>query len=156
MRNSISFLGLYGDLVRYASCTALLPGLSSISLCLFQALSSASLSFLGLILHQPSTTAKKTGIGGPTKGHPYSNLLDRHLHLNPGNDSDWSAQVLDPPLDQSPSPRKWSTLIGQLASAPPFGCGDRWANLDHIEHMGVAIPKSKCWMTERNIIFPLH
>lgn len=100
MRNSISFLGFYGDLVRYASCTVLLPGLSSISLCLFQALSSASLSFLGLILHQPSTTAKKTGIGGPTKGHPYSNLLDQHLHLNPGNDSDWSAQVLDPPLDQ--------------------------------------------------------
>ena len=149
MINGISFLGLSGDLVRHASCSALLSGLSSISVCLLQALSSASLSFLCLSLHQASIT----GSSGPTQGHPYSYFLGQHLHL-PGKDSDWSVWVLDPPLDQSSCPKKWDTPIGQLASALPFGQRIDGANLDHIEQRGAAILKSRCWVIERKIMLP--
>lgn len=81
--------------------------------------------FLCLILSQACISGKKRqALGGPTQGHPYSNLPDQHLHLNSEKGSDWSAWVMDPLLDQSLCARKWCTLIGQLASVPALWMGD--------------------------------
>ena len=150
MITGIPFLGLSGDLERHASCSALLSGLFSISVCFFQALSSVSLSFLCLILHQASTT----GSGGPTQGHPYSNLLGQHLHLN-SREGLWLVSlglgstprpiIMSKEMGHSHWPVSFSTAIGQRIAG---------ANLDHIEQWGAAIPKSSCWVIQRKIKLP--
>lgn len=143
---------LYGSVIRA------LFHLLSLSICFPQFLVTHSQS--GFYHRQ-----EQTGLRGPIQGHPYRNLLDQHLCLNPGKDSNWSAWVLDPPLDQSLCPRKWSTLIGQLTSVPAFVWEiDR--PIGPKEQGCVAIPRNRSWMIERknnlsttlrflNLIFPI-